>query len=167
MAFLPTCCDDFPEKFKIVDDQMFLFLLFEHPISNLGQSSVINVGNAEFQTLSCVSETNRSPSQSKNVIFKHNDLYLSQSAKDIVNVAYPGDTRNVSLILFGRTGMDSTTRMKPYDRSVLYETSDAGKSRQKAYEESDKAKDQRKSSEKSDEGKSCQKAYEESDKGKD
>ena len=59
MAFLPTCCEDFPEKFKIVDDQMFLFLLFEQPISNFGQSSVINVGDVDFQMLSCVSQTNR------------------------------------------------------------------------------------------------------------
>ena len=98
MAFLPTCCDDFPDKFKIVEDQMFLFLMFEQPISSLGQSSVINVGNAEFQMLSCVSQTNRSVSESKNAIFKHKDLYLSQSAQDIVNVAFPGDIRNVSLI---------------------------------------------------------------------
>ena len=167
MAFLPTCCDDFPDKFKIVEDQMFLFLMFEQPISNLGQSSVINVGNAEFQMLSCVSQTNRSVSESKNAIFKHKDLYLSQSAQDIVNVAFPGDIRNVSLIFFGRVGVDSTTNVRPYDRSVFYETSNAGKDQRKSYEKSDEGKSRQKAYEESNQGNDQRKSYEKSDQGKD
>merc|ERR1711954_418316 len=86
--------------------------------------------------LSCVSQTNRSPSESKNTIFKHKDLYWSQSAQDIVNVAFPGDIRNVFLIFFGRVGVDSTTSIRPYDRSVFYEKSNAGKCKRKSYEKS-------------------------------
>ena len=51
MKFTPNCCKSVNENFKVRDNQQFLFIKYEQPLSNIG-SATFFVQNAEFQILS-------------------------------------------------------------------------------------------------------------------
>ena len=50
MKFTQNCCESVGEKFKIRDKQLFLFVAFEQPISNIG-STTFFIQNAESKIL--------------------------------------------------------------------------------------------------------------------
>ena len=99
MKFTPNCCKSVEEKFQIRDNQRFLFVSFEQPISNIG-STTFFIQNAEFKILTVLCEH---PDKRK-VIFRNEDIFLSQSNEEISLENLSIDSGKVSFVILGHTG---------------------------------------------------------------
>ena len=140
MKFTRNCCESVREKFKIMENQRFLCVAFEQPISNIG-STTFKVQNAEFEILSVSYEGKESKPDKKKVAFRHEEVFLSQLNKEISLENLSIDSGKVSFVILGRTGQKGTCKVKPYDKTALYEKSTEGKMKRKLYEASKEGKE--------------------------
>ena len=158
LKFTPNCCQSVCENF-ILEKQRFILVAFEQPISNIG-STTFKIQNVEFQILSILYEGNGFSSDEEKVAFRHEEVFLSQSKKEIHLENLSIDSGKVSLVILGRTGQKGASKMKPYDKTAMYEKSADAKKRKVEYEKSVKGKETRLIYEVSDEGKYRKMVYE-------